>query len=466
MREAQGDFLSELFQSVAERSRKLLRRPSGNGKSKLSARALAEALLSAQGEASGVALARALLDQLKIMDAEERRDWFLMLARELGPDEAAVSRAVAEWTEAPSPATASALHYAAEPKRQELFRRMNMAPGGTATLVAMREALLGEAQALPELEPVDADLEHLFTSWFNRGFLMLRRIDWSTPADILEKIIRYEAVHEIHGWEDLKGRLKPADRRCFAFFHPQMPEEPLVFVEVALTRGIPSEIAKLIAADRQALSPAEADTAVFYSISNTQNGLRGISFGNFLIKQVVEELLQEQPGLKTFVTLSPVPGFAKWLAAQTQDRAGERLPQQLFDTLAVKDWPEDAAARSTLQPLLAQAAALYLVEAKAPNGRPADAVARFHLNNGASLERINPHGDMSAKGLKQSHGVMVNYLYDLKAIERNHEAYANAGQVAASQAVLRMLAQDEPGSIARGLQSLLPQRGPKKDASR
>ena len=465
MREPQGDFLSELFQSVAERSRKLLRRPSGNGKSKLSARALAEALLSARGEASGVALARALLEQLKAMDAEERRDWFLMLARELGPDEAAVARAVAGWTESPGPATASALHYAAEPRRQELFRRMNMAPGGTATLVAMREMLLAETAAQPELAQVDADLEHLFTSWFNRGFLVLRRIDWSTPADILEKIIRYEAVHEIHGWDDLKGRLKPADRRCFAFFHPQMPEEPLVFVEVALTRGIPSEIARLIAPDRQPLNPAEADTAVFYSISNTQNGLRGISFGNFLIKQVVEELLQEQPALTTFVTLSPVPGFAKWLSGEAQGRSGERLPQQLFDTLARADWPDDGGARAALQPLLAQAAALYLLEAKGANGKPADAVARFHLNNGASLERINVHGDMSAKGLKQSHGVMVNYLYDLKAIERNHEAYANAGQVAASHAVQKMLAQDEPVSITRGLHSLLPQRAPKKEAS-
>lgn len=465
MREAQGDFLSELFQSVAERSRKLLRRAPGNGNSKLSARALAEALLSARGEASGVALARALLDSLKTMDAEERRDWFLMLARELGPEEAAVSRAAADWTESPSPATASALHYAAEPKRQELFRRMNMAPGGTATLVAMREMLLAEIAAQPELAQVDSDLEHLFTSWFNRGFLLLRRIDWSTPADILEKIIRYEAVHEIHGWDDLKGRLKPADRRCFAFFHPQIPEEPLVFVEVALTRGIPSEIAKLIAPDRQAISPSEADTAVFYSISNTQNGLRGISFGNFLIKQVVEELLQEQPGLKTFVTLSPVPGLAKWLSSEAQDRAGGRLPQHLFDLLARDGWPEDDGSRATLQPMLAQAAALYLLDAKAANGKPLDAVARFHLNNGASLERINVHGDMSAKGLKQSHGVMVNYLYDLKAIERNHEAYANSGQVTASQAVRKLLTPDEPGSITRGLQSLLPTRAPKKDAS-
>ena len=464
MREAQGDFLSDLFQSVAERSRKLLRRNAGNGKSRLSARALAEALLSARGEASGVALARALLDSLKTMDAEERRDWFLMLARELGPDEAAVSRAVAAWNDSPGPATASALHHAAEPRRQELFRRMNMAPGGTATLVAMREMLLAEAATQPELAEVDADLEHLFTSWFNRGFLMLRRIDWSTPADILEKIIRYEAVHEIRGWEDLKGRLQPADRRCFAFFHPQMPEEPLVFVEVALTRGIPSEIAKLIAPDRQPLNPSETDTAVFYSISNTQNGLRGISFGNFLIKQVVEELLQEQPGLKSFVTLSPVPGFARWLSGETQDRAGGRLPEPLFDILARDGWPEDGEARATLQPLLAQAAALYLLDAKAPNGKPMDAVARFHLNNGASLERINVFGDMSAKGLKQSHGVMVNYLYDPAAIERNHEAYANSGQVAASHAVEKLAAQEQPGSITRSLQSILPQRAARKDA--
>jgi malonyl-CoA decarboxylase len=461
MPERQRDVLSELFQALAGRSRKLLGL-NENGGWNLSAQALAEGLLSTRGEASGVMLAGALLDRWAKMANDERRDWFQLLARNMGPDEEALNRAVATWNEAPTPANACLLHQAAEPRRQELFRRINMAPGGTATLVRMRAVLLDEIKARPELAAVDADFEHLFTSWFNRGFLMLRKIDWSSPADILEKIIRYEAVHEIRDWEDLKGRLKPTDRRCFAFFHPQMADEPLVFVEVALTRGIPSAIAAVINEGRQPIKEAEADTAVFYSISNTQDGLRGVSFGNFLIKQVVDELLREVPGLKTFVTLSPVPGFATWLAKERPELEGHRLPTRLFELLANKGWHENQDQRAEVKPLLERAAAIYLLEAKAPNGKPADAVARFHLNNGALLERINFWGDTSAKGLRQSYGVMVNYLYDLGAIERNHEAYANAGEVAASTAVRKMLNSEEPASFTRGWPSFLPQRQNKK----
>jgi malonyl-CoA decarboxylase len=461
MPERQRDFLSDLFQAVAERSRKLLRLPD-NSALQLSAQALAEALLSTRGEASGVALSRALLDRWHTMTAEERSDWFQFLARDLGPDPEALDRAVAQWTEAPGPAHASRLHQAAEPRRQELFRRMNLAPGGTATLVKMRESLLGELKAKPEFAAVDADLEHLFTSWFNRGFLVLKRIEWSSPADVLEKIILYEAVHEIHGWDDLKSRLQPDDRRCFAFFHPQIPDEPLVFVEVALTRGMPASIGDVIAAGRTPIRETDADTAVFYSISNTQDGLRGISFGNFLIKQVVEELLREVPGLKTFVTLSPVPGFATWLAAQQEEPESKRLQGQLFELLGQGGWQESVETRAAVKPLIERAAAIYLLEAKARNGKPADPVARFHLNNGAALERINFCGDTSPKGMRQSHGVMVNYLYDLGAIERNHEAYANASEVSASAAVRKMLNGEEPGSLTRGLQALLPPRHGKK----
>lgn len=461
MPERQRDFLSELLQAVTVRSRKLLRL-TGNGNLDLSAEALAEALLSTRGEASGVALARALLERWRGMTDEERLNWFRHLARDLGPDADAVNRATALWQEEPSPANASLLHLAAEPRRQELFRRMNLAPGGTATLVKMRAAVLAALKQNPELAPVDSDFEHLFTSWFNRGFLVLKRIDWSSPADILEKIIRYEAVHEIRGWDDLKGRLKPADRRCFAFFHPQMPDEPLVFVEVALTRGIPAAIAPVIAPEREPISETQADTAVFYSISNTQDGLRGVSFGNFLIKQVVEELLRELPQLKCFVTLSPVPGFAAWLDTQREALAGKRLSPQLFELLAEPGWQESEEKRSALKPLLEQAAALYLVEAKGMNGKPIDAVGRFHLNNGALLERINFCGDTSAKGLRQSYGVMVNYLYDLDAIERNHEAYANAGQVTTSSHVRKMLGSEEQGTLGRSWQSFLPPRTPKK----
>ena len=452
MPERQRDFLSELLQAVAGRSRRLLGLGDG-ATAELSTRTLVDALLSTRGEASGVALARTLLGRWDGMAEDERRQWFAMLARDLGPDAAQLERAVAAWSATPTPDNASRLHNAAEPRRQELFRRMNMAPGGTATLVGMREILLGQIKSNPELAPVDADFEHLFASWFNRGFLVLKRIDWSSPASILEKIIRYEAVHEIRNWNDLRGRLKPADRRCFAFFHPRMPDEPLVFVEVALTRGIPSEIAGVIAEDREPISEGDADTAVFYSISNTQSGLRGVSFGNFLIKQVVEELCRELPNLATFVTLSPVPGFAAWLEKQE----GAMTPEQR-GVLATAGWHESPETRQLASSGLEPAAARYLLEARNGGGKPLDAVARFHLHNGAQLERINVHGDLSAKGLRQSHGVMVNYLYDLDAIERNHEAYANGNEVVAAPAVRKLLTAEQPSTLSRGLQALLPKR--------
>lgn len=457
MPERQRDFLSDLFQSLVERSRKLLR--SGqNGNVDATLEELAEALLSTRGEASGVSLAATLVELWRSIGEDNRRSWFLHLARDLGPDVEALNRAVALWQQDPSPAHASLLHKAAEPRRQELLRRINMAQGGTATLVAMRAALIPELKANPELTAIDADFEHLFTSWFNRGFLVLKRIDWSSSADVLEKVIQYEAVHEIRGWEDLKGRLKPADRRCFAFFHPQMPDEPLVFVEVALTRGIPAHIAPVIAPGRQPIGEAEADTAVFYSITNTQAGLRGVSFGNFLIKQVVEELLRELPQLACFVTLSPVPGLAAWLAAERDNPTGKPLPPQLFELLAQENWHQVESTAEAVKPLLEQAAALYLTEAKAANGKPADAVARFHLNNGAVLDRINFAGDTSPKGLRQSHGIMVNYRYHLDAIERNHEAYANASQVVASPQVHKLLGREGQGPLTRGWPSFLPRR--------
>ncbi|MCB1502653.1 MAG: malonyl-CoA decarboxylase family protein, partial [Bauldia sp.] len=273
-------FLAELFQSIAGRSRRMI----GGPDNREAAEVLARRLMSSQGEASGVALAEALLDAYAAMHTPEQRQWFETLAANYGPDDARLAEAAKAWLADPTPHAANALHDAAEPRRQELLRRLNLAPGGTAALVEMRAALLGLIPDHPDLRLVDADFAHLFSSWFNRGFLLLRRIDWSSPADVLEKIIRYEAVHEINGFEDLRRRLVPPDRRCFAFFHPRMPDDPLIFVEVALTRGTPASIAPLIDNSQPFLDAEDADTAVFYSISNTQAGLRGISFGNFLIK--------------------------------------------------------------------------------------------------------------------------------------------------------------------------------------
>lgn len=463
-------FWSDLLARIAERGRQWLGRPSDSGASPARLGELAASLISTKGEASGVALARALVEQWQSLDMAARGAWFETLAERFGPDKERLAAAVAAWQSDPTPEAAQKLHAAAEPLRQELLRRINLAPGGTAALVEMREALLGLLKTRPQLAAVDADFVHLLISWFNRGFLLLRPIDWSSPAHILEKIIHYEAVHEIKDWNDLRRRLVPEDRRCFAFFHPQMPDEPLIFVEIALTSGIPGDIGHLLSEDRAAIDLRHADTAVFYSISNTQIGLKGVSFGNFLIKQVVEELLRDLPWLKTFVTLSPLPGFASWLKSQRQDGAPGLAALKDSDRLAAldePDWHKQAETRAGLEPVLQQAAALYLLRAKGGNNRPLDPVARFHLGNGARLERIHASADLSSKGLDHSYGVMVNYLYDPSAIEKNHEIYADSGDVVHSSAVRRILASDTSVVIARNVQNLLNSEKPrKKEATR
>jgi malonyl-CoA decarboxylase len=302
----------------------------------------------------------------------------------------------------------------------------------------MRADLLGMMNGHTDLAALDRDVSHLLSSWFNRGFLVLRRIDWSTPANILEKIIRYEAVHEISDWDDLRRRIDPVDRRCYAFFHPAMVDEPLIFVEVALTETIPGAIAPLLAVDRQHLPIEKARTAVFYSISNTQRGLGGISFGSFLIKQVVEELRRETPKLDTFVTLSPVPGFMPWVK-QDKDLPLSDEDREMLKRLDDPSWFENPETTAQLRAVIEPLAAYYFLKARTPKGKLIDSVARFHLGNGARLERINWLGDLSPKGLRESAGVMVNYLYRLDDIEKNHEAYANDGEVVASGAVKKLL---------------------------
>jgi malonyl-CoA decarboxylase len=396
---------------------------------------LTQALLSRRGEASGIAIASEILAILDRANLDERLAYLALLAVGFGADRERLDRAVAAFRENPTGETELKLHVAAEPRRQEVFRRLNHAPGGTAALVALRDDLLDALDDRPELAVVDADMLHLLGSWFNRGFLVIRRIDWTTPANILEKIIAYEAVHEIRDWDDLKRRLEPADRRLYAFFHPRLADEPLVFIEVALTLAIPDRIGPLLDAARRPLAEPPT-TAVFYSISNTQRGLRGVSFGNFLIKQVVDELKRDFPSLSTFVTLSPVPGLAHWLSAE---RAGGAPDAATLAPLDAPGWHERPEARDALQGPVTAAAATYLVAAKTPSGRPLDPVARFHLGNGARLERINWLGDVSPKGLAEGCGVMVNYLYDLAQIEANHEAFAERGEVVASQAVRRLV---------------------------
>jgi malonyl-CoA decarboxylase len=438
-------FFGELLQTIAERGRALIarrpRRPAGEERT-ASLIDLCNALLSGRGEASGAALAGEILAEFRGLKTGERIAFFEALARIYGPDRTRLARACAAYATDPSDAVVAELHEAAEPRRQELIRRLNLAPGATGALVAMREHLLEALELRRDLAPVDRDFVHLLSSWFNRGFLVLRRIDWSSPAIVLEKIIRYEAVHEIRDWDDLRARIDSPDRRCYAFFHPALVDEPLIFVEVALTRDMPDAIAPILSRERAPIDPREATTATFYSISNTQRGLTGVTFGSFLIKQVVEEISRELPNLTTFVTLSPVPMFCDWLKDQIRDPDSFALGQNDRATLALldqPDWQADPTKVAPLRPVLGALVAYYFLHERTSQGRPLDPVARFHLGNGARLERINLMADLSPKGLALSAGTMVNYQYVLADIEKNHEAYAEAGEVVASAAVRRML---------------------------
>jgi malonyl-CoA decarboxylase len=432
-------FFSELLSDITERGRRLIGAMPEEGGLPAQLLLACQELLSSRGEASGVGLAREILDRYAHLDETAREFFFLGLARDFGPNRDRLEALARAYLDRPSLETANALHAAAESRSQEAIRRLNLAPGGTAALVGMRADLLKFLPAHEELRSLDADFAHLFGSWFNRGFLVLKRIDWNTPASILSKIIQYEAVHAIDDWEDLRRRIEPADRRLFAFFHPALVDEPLIFVEVALADGIPEAIAPILKADRPVLPLDQASVAVFYSISNCQEGLRGISFGHFLIKQVVEELAREVPNLKTFVTLSPVPGFRRWLEAEAEKPASPLIGEAERELLAALDagWPPEEEER--LRRLMLPLAAHYLVRARGRERRPLDPVARFHIGNGARLERIHWPADLSAQGMKRSAGLMVNYLYDPRSIEANHEAYANDGVVATSGTVRRLL---------------------------
>ena len=438
-------FLQELMNTLAEQSRALLPKALFGAGEEENIEALARALMSGRGEASGVAIARQLLNQLHKASAKDRRDFLAYLSDELQPDPKVVAAAARAYLAEPSPAHLATIQQVSESPRLEFFRRLNLAPGATGEIVALREELLRTPKTDLNLTAVDADLQKLLSSWFNRGFLVLRRIDWQTPAAILEKIIAYEAVHEIKGWDDLRRRLDPGDRRCFAFFHPSLVDEPLIFVEVALTTDIPGEIAPVLEGKRSA-EDSVPTTAVFYSISNCQEGLKGISFGNFLLKQVVEELVREVPTLKTFVTLSPVPHFARWLdrmIASGDDDVVTGKDRDILKVLRDPRWVETSrelgVQAAPLKTTMQQLAAHYFLIARSSDQRPVDPVARFHLGNGARLERINWLADTSEKGLREAHGLMVNYRYDIDEIEKNHEAYAADGTVAASRGVRALL---------------------------
>jgi malonyl-CoA decarboxylase len=403
---------------------------------------LLRTLISERGEASGAALARRAVALYRGLDGPGRLQFFEALARDFSPDREAVLAAAVAYHREPSSANLATLQRVSEPPRQEVFRRMNMAPGGTAALLDFRRELLDEIPGNPVLAMVDQDLTHLLGSWFNRCFLELRRIDWSTPAAILEKLITYEAVHQIHGFPDLKRRLE-RDRRCFAFFHPALPDEPLIFVEVAFVNELPSEVAPILAQESVVGDPRKARCAVFYSITSCQPGLRGVSFGNFLIKQVAADLHAELPNLKVFATLSPIPGLRSWVRKALAPSGTGSGPAVLAAEIATLASDRTAAPPAHLREFLEGLAAWFLTR-EWSEGHAADPVARFHLGNGARLERINWLADATPKGIAQSFGLMVNYVYDLGDVEHNHEEYVNRHKVTAAGAVERLVRAAEP----------------------
>ncbi len=426
-------YFQDLLSSLFERRTSSSAKPDARGML-----ALCNSLLADTGEVTGLQTGSALLAKYAQADQEHKLAFFQSLASDFDIDTEALTERTGEYATERSAKNLTSLLEVAEPRRQELLRRLNGVPGGTEALVRMREDLLQTLHEDADLARVDVDFEHLFSSWFNRGFLVLRPIDWTTPAHILEKIIKYEAVHAIDSWDDLRRRLQPADRRCFAYFHPAMPNEPLIFVEVALTAAIAGSIQAVLAESRDPVLPQDAAAAIFYSISNCQKGLRGVSFGNFLIKQVATDLASSLPNIKTFITLSPIPGFMTWLKSQAEADP-EGAPAALY-TVASELTPENADEATPDEIAgLKSLAARYFLQEQRPKGGPIDPVARFHLGNGASLRTVHWLGDRSENGLRNSAGMMVNYLYDLKSVDANHEAYSKDGKVIASREVTSLL---------------------------
>jgi len=362
-----------------------------------------DSVMSTSGEVSSLVYAEHLLNLIETQDDNNLNKFLKNLLSNYDIDTKKLVKDVKNYSSEKNEENLIKINHSSEPKWVELFRRLNSTSNGTYRLVKLRERI--RSLNNPELKTFDSGLLNLFKYWFNPSFLVLEKIDWETPANILEKIIEYEAVHEINSWDDLRARLAPIDRQCFAFFHPLIPDDPLIFVEVALCVGIPKSIQKIIKIDRDEIDIEEANTAIFYSISNCHNGLLGISFGNFLIKKVAKNLKRELPDLNQFLTLSPIPGLMKWM---------EEYAPITFERCTDKNCSDEELMKKTIK---------YLTESDRDDGLPNDPVGRFHIGNGASLERINLNADLSEKGLSQSYGIMANYLYDLDVVEENHELF-------------------------------------------
>lgn len=403
-------------------------------------------LLRLKDEATVLKLAQEIHNRYADFDDDQKLEFFQLLLDEFRADQSQLQAAIEKYRADPSPANVQLVNRASLPARRQIFQVLNMTPNGTLKLIAMRSDLLCLLETHNDLKAVDRDLEILFGAWFNRGFLSLEQIDWKTPAFILEKLIRYEAVHEITGWNDLRRRVS-SGRRCYAFFHPALPNEPIIFVQVALANGLAGSIDQLIGDENGEPACVEdekrANTAIFYSISNCQPGLRGIAFGDLLIKQVVDLISVELPHIKTYSTLSPVPGFGAWMKRAAQDSDSDLSPAeraaiaQLVSQPDDREWIDDDTHCPEYQPILTALCAHYLLNEKR-GAAPFDPVARFHLRNGARLERINWLGDTSPKGIQESVGFLANYVYDRKSVTKNHERYIYENEVVTSNAVAQL----------------------------
>jgi malonyl-CoA decarboxylase len=431
-----SSWMDHMIRTISDLGRTYLEKPIKKHSLK-SIKQHCQSLLNRKGEASGTALAKEVVDAFNRMNVAEKMDFLNMLTVEFGPDPEVITHAANAYLKHQDFESMQLLANSLDSPRAALIRMLNFAPGGISAIIKMRDLVLSDLKKQNTLQPLEADLFHLLSAWFNRGFLEFQQINWDTPAVILEKIIAYEAVHEIKSWRDLRRRLAE-DRSCFAFFHPALHSKPLIFVQVAFTKGIARKIQFLLNEDEESTAKPEADTAIFYSISNAQTGLKGISFGNFLIKQVVDHISRHMPEIKTYSTLSPIPKFRKWLESHYLNRDHSVLTDEERDWLTNPNWFKDKNVRNRLKKTLLRVCAYYLVNEKKKH-QPYDPVTRFHLGNGAEIENINWEADISDHGLNQSVGLMVNYKYTPAHIVSNHEAYLNEGKMFYSSKVKKFL---------------------------
>ena len=405
-----------ILSSVMKGTRRLNRlRSKSFGKLHKNINKAVDSVMSTTGEVSSLVYSEHLLNLIEKLDDKSLYKFLNHLLSNYDIDTKKLTKDVKNYSSEKNDKNLQKIRISSEPLWIELFRRLNSTSNGTYRLVKLREKI--RVMNKPELKAFDSGLLKLFKYWFNPSFLVLEKIDWETPANILEKIIEYEAVHQINSWDDLRARLAPKDRQCFAFFHPLIPNDPLIFVEVALTTGLPESIQNIIKLEREEIDIEDANTAIFYSISNCHNGLLGISFGNFLIKKVASNLKRELPDLNQFMTLSPLPGFMKWM---------EEYSPISFERCSEKNCGDEELMKNAVK---------YLTKSERNDGMPNDPVSRFHIGNGASLEKINLNADTSEKGMMQSFGVMANYLYDLKVVEENHENFFKSKAVPVSNKI-------------------------------